>query len=115
MQNIKEKWSELDLKTRIAYITAIVAFSVGWGLTIAGFCLPPVAVVADSILWILGQALLYAASVLGIGMYVTGSMKGMKRSIAHFMREEHQRMKEEIEEEMEEDEDGRSEIDGPLY
>ena len=101
MSEIKEKWSELDLKTRIAYVTAIVAFTVGWGLTIAGFCLPPVAVVADSILWILGQALLYAASVLGIGMYVTGSMRGMKRSISNFMREEHKRLKEEVEEEIE--------------
>lgn len=106
MPEFKEKWSTLDLKTRIAYITAIVAFTIGWGLTIAGFCLPPVAVVADSILWILGQALLYAASVLGIGMYVTGSMKGMKRSIAHFMREEHKRLKEEVEEEI----DGEDEV-----
>lgn len=100
----KEKWSDLDLKTRIAYITAIVAFTVGWGLTIAGFVIPPVAEVADSILWILGQGLLYAASVLGIGMYVTGSMRGMKKSIAKFMRDEHQRYKGEIsEEELEED------------
>lgn len=104
MSEFKERWSELDLKTRIAYITAIVAFTIGWGLTIAGFCLPPVAVVADSILWILGQALLYAASVLGIGMYVTGSMRGMKHSISQFMREEHKRLKEEVEEEMEEEE-----------
>ena len=100
----REKWSDLDLKTRIAYITAIVAFTVGWGLTIAGFIIPPVAEVADSILWILGQGLLYAASVLGIGMYVTGSMRGMKKSIAKFMRDEHKRYKGEIsEEELEED------------
>lgn len=98
MAYIKERWSELDLKTRIAYVTAIIAFCVGWGLTIAGFCLPPVAEVADSILWILGQGLLYAASVLGIGMYVSGSMKGMKNSIRDFMRDEHKRLVEEVEE-----------------
>lgn len=101
MKKLKEAWSELDLKTRIAYITAIVAFIIGWGLTIAGFCLPPVAEVADSILWILGQGLLYAASVLGIGMYVSGSMNGMKRAIGKFMAEEQMRMRNEevIEEE----------------
>lgn len=105
MKKIKETWSELDLKTKIAYATAIVAFIIGWGLTIAGFCLPPVAEVADSILWILGQGLLYAASVLGIGMYVSGSMRSMRRSIGEFMAEEarkYQNKEIETEEETEE-------------
>lgn len=107
MPKLKEKWSDLDLKTRIAYVTSIVAFTIGWGLTIAGFILPPVAEVADSILWILGQALLYAASVLGIGMYVNNSMRGMKRSIRQFMKDEDRRYRgqepEITEEELEED------------
>ena len=85
---MKEKWTELDLKTRIAYITAIVAFILGWCLTIAGFVAPPLGIVSDSVLWVLGQSLVYAASVLGIGMYVTGSVKGMKRAIGEFMSEE---------------------------
>lgn len=89
---MKERWRDLELKTRIAYITAIVAFIVGWGLTIAGFIVPPLGTVADSILWILGQALLYAASVFGVGLYVTGQMKGMKRSISRFMVEERRRI-----------------------
>ena len=84
----KESWSELDLKTKIAYITAIVAFVIGWGLTIAGFIVPPLGAVADSVLWILGQALVYAASVFGVGMYVTGSVRGMKETVRRFMREE---------------------------
>lgn len=95
MSRIKEKWSDLDLKTRIAYVTAIVAFALGWGLTTAGFIIGA-GIVHDSVLWILGQALLYAASVLGVGMYVTGSVKGMKRSIADFMRAE-KKKEEEIE------------------
>lgn len=85
---MKEKWTELDLKTRIAYITAVVAFVLGWFLTIAGFVAPPLGIVSDSVLWVLGQSLVYAASVLGIGMYVTGSVKGMKRAIGDFMAEE---------------------------
>ena len=98
---IKEKWSELDIKTRIAYITAVVAFIIGWGLTVGAFFVPVVGEISESVLWVLGQSLLYAASVLGIGMYVSGSMRGMKRSIAQFMREEHKRLKEEVEEEIE--------------
>lgn len=109
MKKAKETWSELDLKTRIAYVTAIIAFTIGWGLTIAGFCVPPVGAVADSILWILGQGLVYAASVLGIGMYVTGSVKGMKESIRRFMRDEDRRYKGE-EVELDEDIDEDNEV-----
>lgn len=79
------KWKELDARTRIAYITAIIAFIIGWGLTIAGFIVPPLGAVSDSVLWVLGQALVYAASVFGVGMYTVGSVKGMKQEIAEFL------------------------------
>lgn len=101
----KERWSDLDLRTRLAYVTAIVAFGVGWILTILGFIFPPLGIVSDSVLWILGQALVYAASVFGVGMYVTGSVRGMKKEISRFMRTEKAQDKafeEDIEEETEE-------------
>lgn len=81
-------WSSLDIKTKIAYITAIISFVIGWGLTIAGFVVPPLGAVSDSVLWILGQALIYAASVFGVGLYVTGSVKAMKTSLRQFMAKE---------------------------
>ncbi len=85
----RERWADLEIKTKIAYITAILAFLVGWGLTIAGFCMPPVGEITESVLWVLGQALVYTASIFGVGMYVTGSVRNMKRAIGDFMREEH--------------------------
>lgn len=104
MKRIRETWGDLDLKTKIAYCTAIAAFVFGWGLTIAGFIVPPLGMVTDSVLWILGQALVYAASVFGVAMYTTGSVKGMKREISHFIEEEHNRTNNsKIEEEPEED------------
>lgn len=103
-KSTKETWAELDLKTRIAYITAIVAFIIGWGLTIAAFIVPPIGAVADSILWILGQSLLYAASCFGIGMYVTGSVRGMKETVRRFMREEDHMYRTGSKEELEDEE-----------
>lgn len=97
-----EKWSSLDVKSKIAYTTALIAFVVGWGLTIAGFIVPPLGTVSDSVLWILGQALVYAASVFGVGMYVTGSVKTMKSSLRQFMREEKRILEGEAEEVTEE-------------
>ena len=80
-------WSQLDVKTKIAYITAIIAFVIGWGLTIAGFIIGA-GVISDSVLWVLGQALVYAASVFGVGMYIGNEVIGMKRSIRRFMKQE---------------------------
>lgn len=80
----RKQWSNLDIKTKIAYITAVLAFLIGWGLTIAGFIIGA-GVISDSVLWVLGQALVYAASVFGVGMYVTGSVRGMKKAINDFM------------------------------
>ena len=81
-----EKWRDLDIKNKVAIITAIAAFVVGWGLTIAGFIVPPIGEVADSVLWILGQALLYAASVFGLGMYVGGEVKRLKSEVRLYMK-----------------------------
>ena len=78
-------WCSLDIKEKAAIVTAIAAFVVGWGLTIAGFIVPPLGEIADSILWVLGQALIYAASVFGITSYFTSESKRLKRDIREFV------------------------------
>ncbi len=50
-----------DKRDRAAYLTAIIAFVVGWGLTIAGFIVEPTGEVSGSVLAILGEAMVYAA------------------------------------------------------
>lgn len=79
------KWSEIDIKEKAAIITAIAAFVVGWGLTIAGFIVPPLGEIADSILWVLGQSLIYAASVFGLTSYFTSETRRMKHDISEFV------------------------------
>lgn len=79
------KWSEIDIKEKAAIITAIAAFVVGWALTIAGFIVPPVGEIADGVLWVLGQALIYAASVFGITSYFSSETRRMKRDISEFV------------------------------
>lgn len=80
-------FSKLGIKDKIAYSTAIASFCLGWGLTIASFIVGR-GEISDSVLWVLGQSLVYAASVLGVGMYVSGSVKSMKHEISRFMRRE---------------------------
>lgn len=65
---------EKDRKEHAAYWTAIIAFIVGWGLTIAGFVVPPVGEVSGSVLAVLGEAMVYTASVFGVTLYFRNQM-----------------------------------------
>ena len=78
----------MDIKQKFAIVTAVVAFVAGWGLTIAGFIIPPEGEVSDSVLWILGQALIYTASVLGIGMYFKNQMVKFRSETRRYIDEE---------------------------
>lgn len=66
MKNIDDKCT---IKQKVAMLSGIVAFILGWGLTIAGFFVPPLGEIADSVLWVLGQSLIYTGSVLGLTQY----------------------------------------------
>ena len=97
---------KMDTKSKYALGTAIVAFAIGFGLTIAGFFTPPKGEVHDSVLWILGQALIYTASVLGIGMYFNTKTTELNQRIVEMKDEARRLVREEMKEEKEEG-DGR--------
>ena len=90
--------AKLDIKTKFAIGSAVVAFLAGWGLTIAGFIIPPKGEVHDSVLWILGQALIYAASVFGVGMYLNSEMTKLRAENRRFIKETIEEEKENEEE-----------------
>lgn len=94
---MKTKWVDLNIKEKLAILSAIIAFILGWCMSIAGFWIPPIGEVADSILWILGQALLYAASVFGVSAYFRSETvqlrKDMDRHLEHMERMQIQREK----------------------
>ena len=83
-----EKWRDLGVKDKIAIVTAVAAFIIGWGLSIAAFCVPPVGEIANSVLFILGQALVYAASVFGITGYFQSETNRMRKDIKDYIIEE---------------------------
>jgi hypothetical protein len=67
-------------KDLIIMIAAIVAFLVGIGLTIAGFCVPPVGVISGSVLTALGELLTFFASVFGIGKFAEVQIERIKNT-----------------------------------
>jgi hypothetical protein len=78
---------EKDKKDQAAYITAIIAFIVGWGLTIAGFIVPPLGEVSGSVLAILGEAMVYAASVFGVTLYFRNQMEKFRSDTRNYLEE----------------------------
>lgn len=91
---MKTTWKELNVKDKLAIVSACIAFTVGWTLTcLAAFV--PLLLSEQGILWILGQALIYSASVFGLGMYFKSETVQMKQDVRRYMR----RMKEEEDEE----------------
>lgn len=79
----------MDTKQRTAYWTAIIAFVCGWGLTIAGFCVSPVGEVSGSVLAVLGEAMVYAASVFGVTLYFSNEMLKFKRDTREYLNNNH--------------------------
>lgn len=75
-----------DYKQKAAYWTAVIAFVLGWGLVIAGFCTPPVGEVSGSVLAVLGQAMVYAASVFGVTMYFTSEVYKFKAETREYFK-----------------------------
>lgn len=81
---MKEK---MDTKQRTAYITAVVAFAVGWYLVVAGFYAEPVGEISGSVLAVLGEAMVYAASVFGVGMYFNHRLEQLRMDTRRYIRE----------------------------
>ena len=75
----------MDTKQRTAYWTAIIAFVCGWGLTIDGFIVPPRGEVSGSVLAVLGEAMVYTASVLGITLYFSNELLKFKRDTRKYL------------------------------
>lgn len=108
---MKITFKDLNIKEKLAIISACAAFTLGWLLTgIAAFV--PLLLSEQSILWILGQAMTYSAAVFGVSMYFNAETRLMKQNIdkhlAHtermIMQRENLRNNVDIEEIPEEDE-----------
>jgi hypothetical protein len=77
---MKASFNDLNIKEKLAIISACAAFTMGWILTgIAAFI--PLLLSEQAILWILGQSMTYAAAVFGVSMYFNAEARIMKHDI----------------------------------
>ena len=74
------KWNK-QIKEELSYLSAFMAFVFGIVITVWGFVTEPAGEVHDSVLWILGQMLIYSASVFGVGMFINNEIKGIRKEL----------------------------------
>lgn len=79
-----------ERKDTIAVVSACIMLAFGILLTAAGFVIDPMGEVHSSILWILGQTLLYAGAVFGIAAYTHGIIKEQVSDLEQRMRNKEQ-------------------------
>lgn len=77
----EKKFSDLCFKDKVAYVTAIISFFLGWLLICAGFIVDPLGEISSGVLTAFGTALVYTASVLGISLYFANELSTFKREI----------------------------------
>lgn len=87
----EKKFSDLSFKDKIAYITAVASFCLGWILICAGFIVNPLGEISSGVLTAFGSALVYTASVLGIALYFANELSVFKHSVDRQIRRSNNR------------------------
>lgn len=86
MDNRQRKgWKDLDIKEKFSYATALVAFTIGWCITVWGVYVPPVGEASTSVLAILGEALVYASGVFGLAQYFGSEHRKLRSDVRNRM------------------------------
>lgn len=86
-----------ERKDTIATYSALGMLVFGAILTGAGFCVTPVGTIDDSVLWVLGQCLLYAGGIFGITLYTKHRFDEMQQHVDFLFKHQNEPVQEEPE------------------
>ncbi len=70
-----------ETRENIQIFSAVGMLIFGASLSIAGFCIPPIGQIHDSVLWIFAQSLIYAGSIFGVGIYINGKFNLLQEKL----------------------------------
>ena len=68
-------------KTTAQTLSAFLMLLSGVALNVASFAVPPVGELSNSVMTYMGEALIYAASVFGLTVYVNSCMAHLERRV----------------------------------
>lgn len=86
-------WSQKS-KEVIGYVFAAVSLIVGFGLSIAGFIVPPTGVISESVLWLLSQTLVFSGAICGVSLHVDTQMSKVEAAVLKKLQEKETEEKE---------------------
>ena len=70
-------------RTKYQVYSALAMLLAGVALSVAGFLVPPVGEISDSVLWFFAQCLIYAGSIFGVSIYVQSKFTELKEEISN--------------------------------
>lgn len=70
-----------DTRTTYQVYSALAMLLAGVALSVAGFIVPPVGEISDSVLWFFAQCLIYAGSIFGVSIYVQSKFTELKSEL----------------------------------
>ena len=70
-------------RTKYQVYSALAMLLAGVALSVAGFLVPPVGEISDSVLWFFAQCLIYAGSIFGVSIYVQSKFTEMKEEMSN--------------------------------
>lgn len=75
-----------ETRTALQVYSAIGMLIAGVSLSVAGFIVPPVGEISDSVLWFFAQCLIYAGSIFGVSLYVNSKFNELNERISDRMK-----------------------------
>ena len=75
-------------KTTAQTVSAFLMLLSGVALNVASFAVPPVGELSNSVMTYMGEALIYAASVFGLTVYVNSCMARLERRVGNNARQD---------------------------
>lgn len=85
LHNLTYKGMKRETKEDLQVWTAVGMLIAGVGLSAVGFLVTPLGIIHDSVLWFFAQCLIYAGSIFGVSIYVTGKVN---KAITNFKQRE---------------------------
>lgn len=70
-------------KEKILFGMSISSLAVGFGITIAGFCVPPIGEIHSTVLIVLGQCFVFAGAMLGYKLSVRNGVALVNEEIVN--------------------------------
>ena len=70
-----------EQRTSWQVYSAIAMLACGVALSVAGFIVPPLGDISDSVLWFFAQCLIYAGSIFGVSIYVQSKLTELRERI----------------------------------